>query len=140
VVYRTCKKCLATKSLTMFYAHPNGLYGHDSKCKECAKRASTQRRNRNIESVRAYDRARGSRMTNDDLRQYRAANPEKSRAHQLVGKAIKKGTMTRPDVCEDCGGGHYIEGHHDDYSKPLSVRWLCAACHKQHHARENKAS
>ena len=138
--HRTCIKCFATKPLSMFYANKAAALGVDSKCKECAKRLSTLRRNRNLESVRAYDRARGSRMTVDDLRNYRKKNPEKHRAHQLVRNAINRGDLVRPSVCESCDQNGYIEGHHDDYSQPLVVRWLCAACHKQHHAQENRMS
>lgn len=25
------------------------------------------------------------------------------------------------------------QAHHDDYSKPLEVRWLCPSHHKLHH-------
>ena len=52
-------------------------------------------------------------------------------AHRAVTRAIKNGTLVRPDVCSKCGKnrGAPIEGHHEDYSKPLSVEWLCSVCH-----------
>ncbi len=34
--------------------------------------------------------------------------------------------------CEGCGGDD-AQKHHDDYSQPLSVRWLCQSCHAAHH-------
>lgn len=38
------------------------------------------------------------------------------------------------NLCEMCGDP-YSEVHHDDYSKPLHVRWLCRPCHLKHHAQ-----
>lgn len=36
-----------------------------------------------------------------------------------------------PQPCEKCGSD--AEKHHDDYSKPLEVRWLCRPCHLAEH-------
>jgi ribosomal protein S27AE len=59
------------------------------------------------------------------------------RANKAVLAATKRGELTRPDTCEQCGRtGVVIHGHHDDYSKPLEVRWLCPQCHRAHHAAD----
>jgi predicted DNA-binding protein YlxM (UPF0122 family) len=67
------------------------------------------------------------------------------RAQHLVEKAIKKGIIIPSCVCEKCGkkriyqnGRTGIEAHHDDYNKPLEVRWLCKECHYEWHTK-NKA-
>lgn len=67
---------------------------------------------------------------------YRAKTAQQSLAHTLVAKAIKLGELVRPETCENCGLPQYgapINGHHDDYSKPFEVRWLCVSCHQQLH-------
>lgn len=51
------------------------------------------------------------------------------RAQQAVTRAIATGRMVRL-ACEECGAIN-TQAHHDDYSKPLEVRWLC---HKHHRA------
>lgn len=59
----------------------------------------------------------------------------KDRAYKAVYLAIKRGHLVR-GPCEHadrtCLGR--IEAHHDDYSKPLKVRWLC----KRHHTIEDR--
>jgi len=62
------------------------------------------------------------------------------RAHAAVAMAISSGKLVRPDVCSRCGKAGRIEGHHEDYSKPLEVVWLCARCHKARHTEIRKAS
>lgn len=57
----------------------------------------------------------------------------KASVHELVNDAIKDGVLVRPDRCEDCDDGGTILGHHDDYGKPLDVRWLCYSCHRKWH-------
>jgi hypothetical protein len=36
-----------------------------------------------------------------------------------------------PKPCEKCGES--AQKHHDDYRKPLAVRWLCRPCHLELH-------
>lgn len=57
--------------------------------------------------------------------------PERIKARQLVFSAIRSGKLVRGN-CEACGKekGH---AHHDDYSKPLEVRWFCRKHHRQLH-------
>jgi hypothetical protein len=55
--------------------------------------------------------------------------PEKVRAPQALRRAVKRGEIKR-QPCEVCGNPR-SQGHHDDYSKPLEVRWLCSLHHYQ---------
>ena len=52
-----------------------------------------------------------------------------------MARALRKGTLTKPLECEGCGPNYSgkLEAHHDDYSKPLDVKWFCDPCHKQRH-------
>ena len=60
-------------------------------------------------------------------------------AHNLVETAIQQGVIV-PAACEVCGesgtmrdGRRNVQAHHDDYNKPLSVKWLCQKHHHEWH-------
>ncbi len=60
--------------------------------------------------------------------------PEKEKARRLVHLAIKSGKLIKPDNCEECEGRtSRLEGHHEDYTQPLKVKWLCVGCHRSVH-------
>lgn len=67
------------------------------------------------------------------------APSERDAAHRAVNSAIRRGQLVRPDLCEGCGTkcGKRIDAHHDDYSQPLTIRWLGSTCHRRHHAKGN---
>jgi hypothetical protein len=65
-------------------------------------------------------------------------NPEKRRAHHIVDKAIMRGKIKRPETCQKCGLVLKLHAHHNDYSKPLKVYWVCPSCHRIIHFQENK--
>jgi hypothetical protein len=52
-------------------------------------------------------------------------------AHQLVHRLRQEGKLT-PEPCEVCGADNAV-AHHDDYSKPTEVRWLCGKDHAARH-------
>lgn len=112
--------------------------GHLGKCKECAK-ADVKKHRKENDSVREYDRARGARQSAEYLREYRAKNPKKYAAHIAVNSAIRSGRLVKIDNCVECGSDFSVEAHHDDYDHPLTVRWLCAVCHKRWHAENGEA-
>lgn len=67
-----------------------------------------------------------------------ATRAEKQRAHALVTRAIKRGELVRKP-CRVCGNPR-SHGHHTNYARPLSVRWLCAEHHKAAHAKPNNST
>ncbi len=52
--------------------------------------------------------------------------------------AVKNGEIQRPKKCQICGleFDYPLDGHHEDYSKPLDVIWLCKFCHKRIHQQD----
>lgn len=50
-------------------------------------------------------------------------------------KALCRGDLVL-QPCEACGA-RKVEMHHDDYTKPLVVRWLCRDHHLRHHHNED---
>lgn len=71
----------------------------------------------------------------DRRRQADPAARLKANSRALARKAIYSGRLIR-QPCEVCAATT-VEAHHDDYSKPLEVRWMCPAHHHEHHANED---
>lgn len=61
--------------------------------------------------------------------------PEQVAAYKEVVAAKRTGLL-KQKPCEVCGSER-SDAHHDDYSKPLEVRWLCRGHHAKHHGKEN---
>lgn len=59
----------------------------------------------------------------------------KENVRRYTYKAIMEGKLIRMP-CEVCQTNNDIQAHHDDYNKPLDVRWLCRKHHREHHLNE----
>lgn len=70
---------------------------------------------------------------NEYRRAKRLLEPEKFKARTALTNAVKAGKIQRRP-CVVCGGLK-SEGHHEDYSKPLDVVWLCRKHHMERHRK-----
>lgn len=146
---KSCVKCGLEASAI------EGFYANDKTCKECRKSLVRKNRASKIDYYREYDKKRACRPDRVKARKEYAKTPEgkvsslraklnwavknleKRNANRKVNNAIKNGKLEKSYVCSVCGAcGVKIHGHHDDYSKPLEVRWLCSPCHRKWH-KEN---
>ena len=89
-------------------------------------------------------KSRPQQKHGDENHFYRGGKSEgQRRAGHIVDKAIQKGVIVRMpcEICGDSGsmsdGRSNIQAHHDDYNKPLDVRWLCQKHHHEWH-KKNK--
>lgn len=143
---KTCFKCHTEKPLSEYYKLASMADGHLNKCKECAKRDASEHRSNNLERLRDYDRRRFQEQpkrreaTFLNAKAFRLKNPEKYHAHSVVNYAIKAGKLTKPNCCQSCGIDKRLHGHHDDYTKPLEVLWLCVPCHAARHKALRQAA
>ncbi len=62
--------------------------------------------------------------------------PEKIKARIQLRSALARGDI-RKSPCKICSNPK-VEGHHNDYTKPLNIRWLCILHHKQFHAMRKR--
>lgn len=105
----TCRKCKHRAYMREWNARNPGV----------AAAYVRRRRENDPEALRAYDRMKY------------AASPAKFRARIALNSAVRRGLLSR-QPCEVCGA-EQVEGHHEDYSRPLDVRWLCSQHHRELH-------
>jgi len=110
--------------------------GYFKQCKECHKRKMRQYHWKNRDERLRYERRRNqtpkrkAALTASGKRQ-RKANSQKYKARNAVSNAKRDGKIVQ-QPCVKCGNPK-SEAHHEDYSRPLDVTWLCFQCHRQVH-------
>lgn len=135
---KVCRSCGINKGIGEYYAHSEMADGHLNICKECIKRNVRNRRVRFPAKVREYDKRRSTNparilVSRKITKHQRKTVPGYQAAHNAVCRAVRNGRISKPSTCSVCGESGRIEAHHNDYSKPLDVIWLCCECHKRAH-------
>lgn len=135
MTYKECSTCNRRLPISGFQIRRASKDGRTAACRECLSERDRLRESPARAAAReAYQKTERGRVAAGRAKlAYIERNPSKRQAHNAVNNAVKDGRMTKPEACEECGGEGIIHGHHDDYSKPLDVKWLCTACHSAAH-------
>jgi len=106
--------------------------GHCSRCKKCESERIRIYHLNNRDKIKKYykDVTKNNRSRESERKfnaRWRDKNKHKMKAHKILRNALISNELDK-EVCKICGKNETI-AHHDDYSKPLEVDWLCLDCH-----------
>jgi len=138
---KICKRCQVEKDIADFYVHKQMEDGYLNFCKECVKKRVHKRYVGNLDESRRKEKERYERRKHNP--KYIACKRAiEKRYYQRTGlprNIARRLRKLKPDRCEMCGIlqtdlSWTLNCHHEDNTKPYSVKWLCSACHyKVHH-------
>ena len=133
---KICRKCGNEFPLSEYYNHKAMKDGHLNICISCVKLTVKSRylREESRLKIAEYERSRfKSPLRKALLKKYeeksRIKNPEKYKARTALSNAVRDKRIFRMP-CVHCGNPK-SQGHHEDYSKPLEVKWCCFKCHRE---------
>lgn len=109
------------------HAHKELRIVSDAKCTACLRLKERKRHHQQ----RITGKSKKART--DRMRKWKRKKPEriKSYARNSLHSAVKIG-LIKKKRCRVCNKKN-VHGHHEDYSKPLTVNWLCVKCHHLRH-------
>jgi hypothetical protein len=84
-----------------------------------------------------YDTHRKTIQQQDYERYHHGSKKDIWRAHYAVSRAVKNGIL-QSQPCSRCAHTPAV-AHHEDYTKPLEVVWLCRNHHGERHRELRKA-
>lgn len=153
MIQKLCFKCQISKPYSEFYKHRMMLDGHLGKCISCVKeyerlrliKLNTDPVWREKELARSREKAARNRALGKfpnalamkkGKDAWEARNKHKRQAQGKVHNALRTGKLER-QPCEVCGEMK-VHAHHEDYSKPLDIKWLCVKHHNERHIEINR--
>lgn len=119
---KRCSCCSEIKLLSQFSTNRTKADGKQTYCLKCNRAARQRSRARNRDRDLAY---------NQEWHRKHNQDPRKVKARRAVSHALARRLLGRK-ACEVCGEIR-VDAHHDDYDKPLEVRWLCRRHHMEAH-------
>jgi hypothetical protein len=97
-------------------------------CSKCSKEVENNRVNQRYCKDCHNEHARRTRKKHKDLNEEQKL---KANCRSYLNTYLKRGLIEK-QKCNICGASE-SEAHHEDYSKPLVVIWLCREHHLELH-------
>jgi len=138
---KKCSRCGAEKPLSEFQVRRASHDGLTASCKACLSDYDKARANlpHRVMARKEYQKTQAYRNSSAKSSQkFRLKYPVKYRAHNIVNNAIRDNKLFK-EPCEVCGSSDNVHAHHDDYLKPLNIRWLCDSHHREWHKEHGEA-
>lgn len=141
-------ECIKCGEIDKCNFYSSSLKYGDYRCKKCVNLANQRWRENHIEYFREYVRKYmhnhpelNNRCFDKWYSQhadihykrrlaYARANPQRHNAQSLAFAHYPDTQTCEVEECFELG-----ERHHDDYNKPLEIRWLCRKHHKELHRK-----
>jgi len=126
-----CKGCISKRVTAYQVAHPE-----ETKEAHARTRAKLGYKEKQAKFYKEWYAKNGrNRADNymEGILEWGQEHPDRLRASWLLRYAVKIGKVIKPLLCEGCGRKTKLSGHHEDYSDPLKVTWICSSCHKKIH-------
>lgn len=151
--FKRCNLCARVRPINMFGTERLARDHHRCECRECGRALAKTYYQEHAKQLCAHKATFYREHRQQELaraREYRVAHPEKRRtwqqryrllhqqrckAWELVKNSIEKNVLQRPSECVQCKKRCIPEAHHEDYSRPLQLKWLCRACHRKLHRK-----
>jgi len=145
---KKCRTCGVVKNVGAFYKQRKyaGKQYYCGSCKKCyigsRKEYLKEYQKKNAEKIKAQIKIYQNTPEAKENRriskaQYNLLHKNRYKARYTITGMLQRGKLKRKP-CEKCSTTESIHAHHDDYNKPLEIRWLCAKCHREWH-RNNTA-
>ncbi|AHJ87214.1 hypothetical protein BCP8-2_176 [Bacillus phage BCP8-2] len=143
-----CKKCLSDYKKSHYNKNKDKYLDKSKKqrerdpegTKEYNKKYHQANKEKHNEQMKVYSQTEEGKLARQRAQdKYRKSDQYKLKqnARKKVLRALESGKLVKPLVCESCKEERSLEGHHEDYNKPLEVKWLCKECHEnEHHLNE----
>lgn len=156
---KVCGQCGALKNVSEFYKDKSRKDGLGYGCKACDKAKGAKSYLKNKDAIRAKHKAHWAKYSVENEAKLREKNKRERECADKAQTAKKRGEYLQKyepkriaknavrsmiltgrmiaQPCEICGEVK-ADAHHDDYAKPIDVRWLCRRHHKQWHAENGQ--
>jgi hypothetical protein len=134
---KVCTRCHISKPIDKYTKSKKGRDGYASACRTCLVERARLYREQHCDLVRQQSAAQHQLHT-DWYKNYKKIERKRPQhwARRTLEDAVSHGRITKPTTCERCGTEvlkQKIQGHHNDYTKPFEVIWLCSKCHAKEH-------